>query len=137
MYFTFLNIIILLCVIVFPMAWLRSEFIGKRGIRITLGIISHLTCFGFAAIVSLLFNLFTGYHYGEATKKLIEKTINELEHGDKERVIFELRRLHDQYHPTYERDYYENYVTETSNRMNSKATSDTQKNAAIKPSGIL
>jgi len=59
---------------------------------------SFLVAWGVGALDRLNSNIW----YGTASKDLIENTINELETGNTERVVAELRVLGDNLQPTYE-----------------------------------
>lgn len=92
----------LILVVSLPIAWFASEFQQRRRLRITLGIcaiaMSYLVAWGVGSLERFNSNIW----YGTASKDLIENTIAELEQGNTERVIAELRVLRDQLHPTYE-----------------------------------
>ena len=63
--------------------------------------------------------------YGTATKNLIDSTIEGIEKGKSEKVLTELRRLQQQYQPTYEnRARYDVLVEETVERMKGDKTED-------------
>ena len=94
--------LILVLVIVLPLAWLASEFQSRKEIRIALGIAAIAMAFGVAWIVGSLERLNSNIWYGTATKNLIQNTIMELEKGNDDRVLTELRALRSKFHPTYE-----------------------------------
>lgn len=94
--------LILILVIVLPLAWLASEFQPRKEIRIPLGIAAIAMAFGVAWIVGSLERLNSNIWYGSATKDLIQNTIVELENGNEDRVLTELRALRSKFHPTYE-----------------------------------
>lgn len=94
--------LILILVIVLPLAWLASEFQPRKEIRIPLGIAAIAMAFGVAWIVGSLDRLNSNSWYGSATKDLIQNTIVELENGNEDRVLTELRVLRSKFHPTYE-----------------------------------
>lgn len=112
-----LNLILLL-VIVLPIAWLASEFQTSRATRIILGIAAILMSFGVASIVGSLERFRSNTYFGSATKDLVQNTIKELEAGNTERVLSELRRLRSEYNPTYEtRGRYADLVSEYVQRV--------------------
>jgi hypothetical protein len=94
--------VIFILTIAIPACWLVSEFQSRKEIRITLGILSIAMSFGIAWIVGSLERLNSNSWYGAATKDFIQNTIVELEDGNSERVLNELRVLRSQFHPTYE-----------------------------------
>ena len=94
--------LILTLVVVLPLAWLASEFQPRKEIRIALGIAAIAMAFGVAWIVGSLDRLNSNIWYGVATKDLIQNTIVELEKGNDDRVLSELRALRSKFHPTYE-----------------------------------
>ncbi len=59
---------------------------------------SFLVAYGVGTLQHLNANAW----YGGASKNLIDTTVDELEEGNTERVIEELKRLQQQFHPTYE-----------------------------------
>jgi hypothetical protein len=95
-------VLILILTIALPLAWLAAEFQPNRPLRVVLGIcaiaMSYLVAWGVGTLDRLGSNIW----YGTASKDLIENTITELESGNTERVIAELRVLRDKLHPTYE-----------------------------------
>ncbi|QDS95675.1 hypothetical protein FF011L_44750 [Roseimaritima multifibrata] len=94
--------LILTLVVVLPLAWLASEFQSRKEIRIALGLAAIAMAFGVAWIVGSLDRLNSNIWYGAATKDLIQNTIVELENGNDDRVLTELRALRSKFHPTYE-----------------------------------
>lgn len=97
-----LLLLILILVIVLPVAWLASEFQSTRPLRIALGIsaigISYLVAWSVGQLERFNSNIW----FGTASKDLIDNTITELENGNTEQVIAELRTLREKLHPTYE-----------------------------------
>lgn len=110
--------LILTLVIALPLAWLASEFQSRKEIRIALGIAAIAMAFGVAWIVGYLDRLNSNSWYGAATKDLIQNTIVELENGNDDRVLTELRTLRSKFHPTYEtRADYDKLVAEYVNSV--------------------
>ena len=106
-----MDALILLLVIVLPIAWLAAEFTSSRLARIGLGCASLLLAFGVAAVVGSLDRIDANAFYGAATKDLVQNTIEQLEQGNTERVVAELRRLRAEFEPSYEtRDNYDQLV---------------------------
>ena len=100
--------LILGLVIAFPIVWLISEFYDNRGARIAFGLCAIAMSFGVAWIVGSLDRLQSNIYFSEATKNLIQNTIIELENEKSDVVLIELRKLRDDFRPTYEtRDDYD------------------------------
>src|SRR3954467_13865474 len=89
-------------VIGIPLAWFVSEFKGPRWLRLVLGSLAIVLCFGIAAIVGTLERFNYNAWYGSASKKLIDATVSELESGNRDRVLRSLKDLQKKYAPTYE-----------------------------------
>ena len=105
--------LILVLVVALPLAWLVSEFMARTEIRVGLGIAAIAMAFGVAWIVGSLDRLQSNIYFGDATKDLIQNTIIELENGNSDRVLAELRKLRSEFEPTYEtRDAYDKLVAE-------------------------
>ncbi len=110
--------LILLLVIALPIAWLASEFQPRRWMRVVFGVAAIAMSFGVAWIVGSLDRLDSNMWFGAATKDLIQNTIVELENGNDERVLTELRVLRSKFHPTYEsRADYDKLVAEYVNAI--------------------
>jgi len=107
-----IKIMLFLC-IAMPVAWLASEFQARRGLRIALGCCAIGMCFLVAAGVGSFERFNSNAWYGSASENLIEATLVELEAGNSEKVIAELRSLRTQFEPTYEnRARYDHLVNE-------------------------
>lgn len=109
---------ILVLTIALPIAWIASEFQKHRGLRILLGGgaigMSLLVAYGVGSLEHLNANAW----YGGASKNLIDTTIEELEAGNTEQVIEELKVLQEQFHPTYEnRARYDKLIEEYMSRL--------------------
>lgn len=114
-------VLVVLLVVGLPIGWLASEFHAGRRLRITLGVLSILMCFGVAWIAGSLTMFNANAWFGGASKSLIDSTLEELEAGNVTLVVEELRRLQEQYAPTYEnRARYDRLVEETVQRMKSR-----------------
>ena len=94
--------LILILVITLPLAWLASEFQPRKSIRIVLGIAAIGMSFGVAWIAGSFERWNSNIWYGAASKDLVENTIIELENGNADRVLAELRVLRTNLNPTYE-----------------------------------
>jgi hypothetical protein len=110
--------LILLLTIVLPIAWFASEFQDRRWIRISAGIVALTMSFLVAAGVGSLQHLNANAWYGGASKNLIDTTIEEIERGDTERLLKELKILQKQFQPTYEnRARYDKLIEEFMSRL--------------------
>ncbi len=106
-------VLILIPVIILPLLWLLSEFQPRRWPRVSLGCAALLMSFGDAWVVGALDRLNSNAWYGAATKDLIQNTIEQLEAGNTDRVVAELKRLRSKYNPSYEsRSDYDKLVNE-------------------------
>lgn len=102
-----------LLVLAAPVAWLTSEFQERRWLRVCLGTAAILMSFGVAFIVGTLQNFQANIWYGTASEELIRTTVLELEAGNTESVIVELKSLDAKFQPTYEnRARYDEVVEE-------------------------
>lgn len=110
--------VFLTLVVACPVAWLISEFQSRRGIRIGLGLAALATSFLLAAGVGSFERFNSNAWFGEASKNLIDTTIDEIERGDTERLLKELKALQEQYQPTYEhRARYDELIKEFLSRL--------------------
>lgn len=101
-----------------PVAWVVSEFRGRLWIRLILGTISILLSFGIAVLVGSLERLQSNTWFGTVSEGLIDATIDELEAGNQDGVLRELKTLRREYSPTYEnRAGYDVLVAEAVARM--------------------
>ena len=108
----------LVLVIVAPVAWLWSEFLNNRPLRIALGIFAIAMISGVAAIVGSLDRLRSNIYFAEATKDLIQYTIVALEAGHEDEVLNSLIALRTDFRPTYEtRDEFDVFVEDYVNRL--------------------
>lgn len=114
-------LILLTVVVGLPIAWLRSEYSDRRGLRITLGGLAIASSVGVAMLFSMLGRFNYNAWYGGATKQLVDTTIVEIEDGNIDRVMSVLRQLKLDYEPTYEnRAHYDELVAEAVEAMKSK-----------------
>lgn len=95
-------ILIFFLVIALPLAWFGSEFSSYRWLRMLLGCgaigMSFLIAFG----VGKLEHISASVWYGNASQNLLDVTIEELEKGNGEQVVRELKELQREFHPSYE-----------------------------------
>lgn len=90
-------------VIIIIFTWLSFELKNKRcWIRITLGSLAILCCWGIAVMAAQIVRLNYNIWYSDATKKLIAVTVEKLEVGKNDLVIERLKKLQDQLHSGYE-----------------------------------
>ena len=110
--------LIVLLTVSLPIAWIASEFQDRRWLRIATGCAAIAASFLVAAGVGTLQHLTANAWYGGASKNLIDTTIDELEQGDSERLLQELKVLQDQFRPTYEnRARYDELIKEFMSRL--------------------
>jgi len=110
--------LILFLTITFPIAWLASEFQDRRWVRIIAGIAAISMSFLVATGVGSLERLNSNAWYGGASKNLIDTTIEELERGETERLLEELKILQERFQPTYEnRARYDTLIEEFISRL--------------------
>jgi hypothetical protein len=104
-----------------PIAWCLSEFQSRRWLRILLGTLAIFWSSALATGVGMLESLNSNAWFGSVTKDLIQNTIKELEAGNTDEVITELRRLRSRYEPSYEnRAEYDKLVHEYVERVSSR-----------------
>ena len=84
------------------LAWFASEFQDRRWIRLVAGLAALSMSFLIATGVGALEHLTANAWYGEASKRLVDTTVEELERGETERLLAELKILQQQFQPTYE-----------------------------------
>ena len=83
--------------------WLAAELRAQRACRIALGLLSMVLMTSAAVLATLIVTqLDYNQYYGFATKGLIEESVKGLESGHTSSVLKELRRLQEDYQPTYE-----------------------------------
>jgi len=110
--------VILTLVVVLPVAWLLSEFQPHRWLRIATGLGAIAMSFGVAAVFGSFERFNSNAWYGEASWNLIGTTIEEIESGETERLVRELKTLQEQFVPTYEnRARYDELVREFLTRL--------------------
>ena len=110
--------LILILTIVLPIAWIASEFQNHRWLRVLLGCAAIAMSFLVAYGVGSLEHLNANAWYGGASQNLIETTVEELEKGNTEQVIEELKLLQEQFHPTYEnRARYDKLIEDYMSRL--------------------
>lgn len=110
--------LIIFLTVALPLAWLASEFQDRRWVRIAIGIAALSMSFLVAAGVGSLEHLNANAWYGSASKNLIDTTVEEIECGDTQRLLEELKILQEQFHPTYEnRAHYDELIEEFMSRL--------------------
>lgn len=108
----YITAIVALC-LGLPVSWLISEFQSRRWIRIALGCCAIGMCYLVALGVGKTEHWNANAWYGSASKELVDTTILELEAGQTDKVIQELRTLQSKFQPTYEtRARYDELVEE-------------------------
>ncbi len=87
-------LIIIVVIVIFPVAWLISEFkTNKRSIRITLGILAISCVWGVGYLAAQLVRLNYNIWYSSAATKLISTIVSKLEKGETDSVISNLKEL--------------------------------------------
>lgn len=110
--------LILILVIALPIAWFLSEFQNYRWLRILLGCAAIAMSFLVAGGVGSIEHLNANAWYGGASENLIDTTVEELEKGNVEQVIKELKLLQEQFQPTYEnRARYDKLIEEYMSKL--------------------
>ena len=97
-----LGFLILLLVLLTPIAWFASEFQDRRWPRLCLGTAAILLSFGVAYVGASLQILQDNVWFGNASKLLIDASIQEMEAGNQEQVLTAWKHLQKKYSPTYE-----------------------------------
>jgi len=98
-----LGILIIVAGPVLAIVWLVAEFKAQRAWRIVLGLLSMVILTTVAVMATLITTqLNYNSYYGFAAKGLIEESVRGLESGHTSSVLTELRRLQQDYQPTYE-----------------------------------
>jgi hypothetical protein len=110
--------IILLLGIALPVAWFASEFWPHRWLRLLLGSsaigVSFLIAYGVGSLEQFNANAW----YGGASQNLIDATVTELESGNTDQVLRELKALQKDFQPTYEnRAKYDKLIEEYLKRL--------------------
>lgn len=127
-------ILILALTVGLPFAWFASEFQDRRWLRIVAGCGAIATCFLVAAGVGQLERLNFNAWYGNLSKELIDTTIVELERGDTERLLAELRHLQSRLEPTYEnRANYDKLIEEFQLRLDEKRSRPSSRDIRGRP----
>lgn len=104
-----------------PLAWFASEFQDRRWIRLVAGLATISASYLVATGVGALEHLNANAWYGSASKMLVDATVEELERGETERLLAELKTLQEQFQPTYEnRARYDELVETFVSRLRSK-----------------
>jgi len=105
-------------IVALPIAWLASEFQNQRWIRIVSGCAAIAMSFLVAYVVGSFEHLAANDWYGGASKSLIDTTIEQIETGETERLLRELKTLQEQFQPTYQnRARYDELIEEFKSRL--------------------
>lgn len=111
-------LLIVFLTIALPVAWIASEFQERRWLRILAGCAALSMSFLVASGVGMLERLNSNAWYGSASKELIDTTIAELERGNTDQLVAELKTLQASFDPTYEnRAQYDKLVAEFRRRL--------------------
>jgi hypothetical protein len=114
-------LLILLLAIGLPPTWFVSEFSNYRWLRLLLGCsaigISFLIAYGVGSLEHLNANVW----YGNASQNLVDVTVEEIEKGNGEQVVRELKELQKSFQPSYEnRGRYDKLVEQYLERLGHK-----------------
>ena len=110
--------LVVFVVVAVPLAWLVSEFQGRTWLRTALGVAAIGMSYFVAFVVGSLTRLDYNVNYGTASAELIQTVIANLEGGNEENLLRELKSLKAQYQPTYEnRANYDGLVNDFVSRM--------------------
>ncbi|MCE9548685.1 MAG: hypothetical protein K8T25_24675 [Planctomycetia bacterium] len=116
---------IIILLVVLPTAWLICEFRSPRWIRIILGVSSLALSFVVAWGVGLISQFNYNAWYGGASSRLIDTVILNVESGNQDALLRELRQLKTDYHPTYEnRARYDELVDQFVERLKLSSSKD-------------
>lgn len=117
--------LIVAAVFTFPLLWLICEFQEYRWLRIIFGVLAIATSYLVAYGVGSLQMLNANAWYGEASKELIHAVAIEIEEGETDRLLQELKWLEAEFEPTYEnRAAYDELVGEFRRRLKHVPASD-------------
>ena len=111
-------IVAMVLVILFPVAWLLSEFQTRLWLRLLLGGCTICASYGLFYIVGELERLKYNSWYGMATQALIHAEIEAIDADQVALVAAELKRLQNEFEPTYEnRADYDRLAAEAAKRI--------------------
>ena len=126
--------LLIVLLIVLPIGRLVSEFQPRAWLRITLGVVALAMSYFVAFVVGSLTQLNYNAWYGSASSDLIDTVIANVEAGNEETLLRELKRLKDAYHPTYEnRANYDKLVKEFVDRMETASPEGAAEDGAEAP----
>ena len=96
------GILLIMLALSAPIAWFASEFQERRWLRLALGSLAILLSTVVAVAVGMAERFNSNAWFSNASKSLIDATVQELEAGNQDRVVRSLKRLQETYTPTYE-----------------------------------
>lgn len=118
-------LVIVILLVVLPVTWLISEFQPRRWIRIVLGISSLVVVFIATQADNLSSRFEYNADYGSASSQLIDAVITNIEAGNHDGLLRELRQLKADFHPTYEnRANYDTLVEQFAERCKIESPKD-------------
>ena len=94
--------VIVIVLAICPLLWLVAEFQPRIWLRIVLGLGGMAGVFVVSNLLTISRQFEANSYYGFTSKELIESTIDALKNGQSEEVLNELRKLNEEYSPTYE-----------------------------------
>jgi hypothetical protein len=84
------------------LAWLASEFQGRRWLRVVLGTVAILSSLLMAVLVGGAEHFNANAWYGSAAACFVNATVAELEAGNVDGVLQSLKVMQQEFRPTYE-----------------------------------
>ena len=113
-------------VIVVFIGWFASEFQARIWLRLPLGVAALGMSYFVAVVVGALSQLSYNASYGTTSANLIETVIANVEKGNQEELLRELKRLKEKFHPTYEnRANYDTLVSDFVETMKGSSSDKT------------
>ena len=126
--------LVVFLVVAVPLVWVISEFQSRIWLRIALGFAAIGMSYFVAFVVGSLTRLNYNAHYGTASAELIQTVIVNLEGGNEENLLRELKTLKAQYQPTYEnRANYDGLVNDFVSQMAASPPSKAIESGAAPP----
>lgn len=94
--------LLIVLLILVPIGWLISESQPRVWVRVTMGVVTIAMSYFVAFVVGSFQQLNYNSWYGSTSAGLIETVIANLEAGNEDALLRELKRLKEEYRPTYE-----------------------------------
>ncbi|WP_299467029.1 hypothetical protein [uncultured Gimesia sp.] len=119
-----LMLVIFILAVGLPVAWLLSEFQPRRWLRILLGLAALLMTVYLSHAFSIFDRLNYNTMYSEASAKLIDTTIVEIEAGRSNEFLSELRILRSKFRPSFKSVDYNELVNQFAIEVKEKHPAD-------------